>query len=137
MAELDVTVTSVNRMVWHGKAKAVVLKTVLGDMGILVGHEPVLAVLADGPLRIDTLPEEGGESEGLWFAVHGGFFSLDSNVMHILVEYTEMASEIDLERAKAAKERAEAAGADDEDEVEALRRAETRIDVAMAASGKR
>lgn len=137
MAELDVTVTSVSRKVWEGKAKSVVLKTVLGDMGVLPDHEPVLAVLADGPLRIDTVAEEGGESESRWFAVHGGFFSLDSNVMHILVEYTEMASEIDLERAKAARERAQAAGSDDEEEVEALRRAETRIDVAMAASGKR
>ncbi|MDZ7578643.1 MAG: hypothetical protein U0904_10800, partial [Candidatus Nanopelagicales bacterium] len=67
----------------------------------------------------------------LLFAVHGGFFSLDSDKISILAETAESADEIDVERAKAAKQRAIAAGADDPDEIAAMHRAETRIDIAM------
>jgi F-type H+-transporting ATPase subunit epsilon len=127
MAELSVAIVSVDRSVWEGTAKLVVLKTVEGDIGLMPGHEPVLATLSDGPVRVDPL-----EGDSLMFAVHGGFFSMDTNQIKILAEVAETAEEIDVERAKAAKQRAIDAGADDPVEVQALRRAETRIDVAMA-----
>jgi F-type H+-transporting ATPase subunit epsilon len=126
MPELNVAIVSVERSVWSGQAKLVVLATVEGDLGVMPGHEPVLATLADGPIRVDPV-----DGDPIMFAVHGGFFSLDSNNIQILAEIAEKSDEIDLERAKAAKERATAAG-DDPDDVRALRRAETRIDVAMA-----
>lgn len=126
MAELKVAVVAVDRPVWRGTAKSVVLRTIEGDIGILPGHEPVLAIMADGPVRVDPV-----EGDPMFFAVHGGFFSLDSNAISILAETAESADEIDVERAKAAKARAVAAGADDPDEIAAIRRAETRIDVAV------
>lgn len=128
MAELNLSIVAVDRKVWNGAAKAVVVKTVEGEMGILPGHEPVLAILADGPVRVD--PVDGGGP--LLFAVHGGFVSFDSDQLNVLAESAEAAGEIDVERAKAAKQRAETAGADDADEIAAVKRAETRIDVAMA-----
>lgn len=130
MPELNVEIVAVDRLVWEGPAKSVVVKTIEGTMGILPGHEPVLALLADSAVRVES-PEGGADL----FAVHGGFFSLDSNVIKILAETAERASEIDVERAKAAKARAEEAGADDADEIAALHRAETRIDVALKAQG--
>lgn len=126
MGELNVEIVSVGRLVWQGTAKSVVLKTVEGTMGILPGHEPVLALLADSAVRVE-LPDDGEQL----YAVHGGFFSLDSDTIKILAETAELAEEIDVQRAKAAKARAEAAGADDPDEIAALKRAETRIDVAL------
>lgn len=130
MAELNVDLVAVDRKIWGGAATSVVLKTVEGDIGILPGHEPVLAIMADGPVRVDPV-----DGEPLLFAVHGGFFSLDSNNVSILAETAEEASEIDVERAKAAKARAEAAGADEPDELAAIKRAEIRIDVAMRHQG--
>ncbi len=127
---LNVEVVAVDRLVWEGAAKSVVVKTIEGTMGILPGHEPVLALLADSAVRVEM---ESGDAE--LFAVHGGFFSLDSNTIKVLAETAERAEEIDVERAKAAKARAEEAGADDADEVAALKRAETRIDVALRAQG--
>ena len=127
---LNVEVVAVDRLVWEGPAKSVVVKTIEGTMGILPGHEPVLALLADSAVRVET-----GEGDGELFAVHGGFFSLDSNTIKILAETAERAEEIDVDRAKAAKARAEAAGADDADELAALKRAETRIDVALRGQG--
>ena len=43
MAELKVSVVSADREVWSGTATQVVAKTVIGEIGILAGHEPVLA----------------------------------------------------------------------------------------------
>ena len=55
MAELDVSLVAVDRPVWKGTASPDHRPTrVEGDIGILPGHEPYLALLADGELRIDT-----------------------------------------------------------------------------------
>ncbi len=127
---LNVEVVAVDRLVWQGRSKSLVVKTLEGTMGILPGHQPVLALLADSAVRVEPVE---GETE--IFAVHGGFFSVDSNTVKVLGETAERASEIDVDRAKAAKKRAEDAGADDPDEVAALKRAETRIGVALQAQG--
>jgi F-type H+-transporting ATPase subunit epsilon len=125
VSELQVSLVAVDRLVWEGAAKIVVAKTPLGEMGILPGHEPVLATLVDGEVRIETT-----EGEKLRAAVAGGFFSVDTNEVRILAEAAELAGEIDVERAKAAIERARAAGADDPDEIAAIQRAENRLRVA-------
>lgn len=119
---LKVDLVAVERPVWEGEAKGIVARTVEGDIGILPGHEPFLALLADGLLRIDAV-----EGPPLFVAVHEGFLSVDSDVVKILAETAELGSEIDVERAKAAKQRAIDAGADDPDEIAAIRRAETRL----------
>jgi F-type H+-transporting ATPase subunit epsilon len=129
MAELKVALVSAERAVWEGVAKMVVAKTPEGEIGILPGHEPVLALLVESPLRIEK--EDGSK---VLIAVHGGFFSMDSNSVTIIAENAELAQEIDIERAKQALERAKAAGADDPDEIAAMRRAETRLAVAEMSS---
>lgn len=126
MATLKVSLVAVDRAVWHGEADRVIARSVAGDIGILPGHEPYLALLADGLLRIDEVG-----AEPLYVAVHEGFFSVFDNEVKILAEIAEMASEIDVARAERAKQRAIDAGADDPDEIAAIRRAETRIDAAM------
>ena len=55
MAELKVALVSAERAIWQGTAKSVVAKTPEGDVGILPGHSPVLALLLDAPLRIETV----------------------------------------------------------------------------------
>jgi F-type H+-transporting ATPase subunit epsilon len=64
---LNVAVVSAERALWSGQAKSIVAKTPEGDIGILPGHEPVLALLVDSPLRIE---ETNGQK--LVVAVHGG-----------------------------------------------------------------
>ena len=61
MAELDVEVVSQDHAVWSGSATAIRGRTVEGDMGILPGHTPVLALLASGELLIE--PVEGDPAE--------------------------------------------------------------------------
>ena len=128
---LEVAVVSAERLLWQGQAKSIVAKTPEGEIGILPGHEPVLSLLVESPLRIEVI-----DGHKMLVAVHGGFFSVDSNKVNVIAEIAELAEDIDLERAQAALARAQQVAADDRD-ASALRRAETRITDAGAAQGLR
>lgn len=131
MAELNVSLVAMDRPLWRGRAKIVVATTVEGEIGIMAGHEPVLALLVDGEVRIDT-PE--GERVGA--LVHGGFLSVASDNVSILAETAELASEIDVERAKRALDRILADGVVSKGEKDAELRARSRLKAAMAAEGR-
>jgi F-type H+-transporting ATPase subunit epsilon len=53
---LQVSLVSADAEVWSGDASLVVAKTVEGEIGFMAGHEPVLAILAEGQVRI-TRPD--------------------------------------------------------------------------------
>jgi len=122
---LEVAVVSAERSIWSGSATSVVAKTPEGDVGILRGHEPMLALLVEAPLRIEL--EDGSK---ILVAVHGGFFSVDSDKVNVIAESAELAQDIDIVRAKAALQRAQA-NIDSQD-LSAVRRAEARIQVSSA-----
>ncbi len=122
---LEVAVVSAEHSIWSGSAKSVVAKTPEGDVGILRGHEPMLALLVEAPLRIEL--EDGSK---ILVAVHGGFFSVDSDKVNVIAESAELAQDIDIERAKAALVRGQANI--DSPDLSAVRRAEARIQVASA-----
>lgn len=53
---LSVSIVSATQEVWSGDASQIIAKTVEGEIGILTGHEPVLALLAEGQVRVtDTV----------------------------------------------------------------------------------
>jgi len=52
MAELKVSVVSADQEVWSGKAKQIIARTTEGEIGILPGHEPLLAILGKGEVRV-------------------------------------------------------------------------------------
>jgi len=52
MAELSVSVVSADQEVWSGKAKQIIARTTEGEIGILPGHEPLLAILGKGEVRV-------------------------------------------------------------------------------------
>jgi F-type H+-transporting ATPase subunit epsilon len=49
---LTVSLVSAEAEIWSGEATLVVAKTVEGEIGFMTGHEPVLAILAEGQVRI-------------------------------------------------------------------------------------
>ncbi len=96
----------------------------------LPGHISLLGVLAEG----FTVRITGGEAgDGIEAAAHGGFLSVSNDVVTILTEIAELSTEIDVERARAALERATAGGGDDEAANEA---AATRARARLAAAGQ-
>ena len=102
MAEpMQVEVVSADRVVWSGKSHNIIAKTTDGDIGILSGHSPVLAVLE--PSAVVIFAEDGGREV---VAVDGGFISVSQGRVSVLSEYARMASEVSVSQAE--KELAEA-----------------------------
>lgn len=130
MAEpLHVELVAPDRTVWSGEATTVIARTSEGDIGILPGHAPVLGLLVDGVVEVRT-----PESEIYVAAVQGGFLSVANDRVSILAEYAEMSHEIDLEEARQQLERARAAGENDQEALEHVRRAEARVRAVEMAS---
>src|SRR3954451_22789032 len=72
-----------------------------GELGILPHHAPLVSLLGVGELRI----RKGGQEE--LFAVAGGFLQVRPDKVVVMAETADLASEIDLERAQAARREAE------------------------------
>ncbi|HLF40695.1 MAG TPA: ATP synthase F1 subunit epsilon [Acidimicrobiia bacterium] len=125
---MQVELVSPERVLYTGEAKMVLARTTDGEIGFLPGHAPFIAALAPGRVRIVT--EGGGEEVA---AVHSGFVEVRDNRVIILSDVAELASQIDVERARRAKERAEERlrSEDDAEAQGALARAVTRIDIAQ------
>ena len=122
MATLQVELVAVERRIWSGEARMVIARTTEGELGVLPGHAPLLGQLAEG--GIVTIRTDSGDD--LVVAAHGGFLSVTDRGVSILAETAEISTEIDVERARDALQRAQGAG-DDPDAVAAARRAQSRL----------
>ena len=125
---LELRVVSADRVVWSGQAENVIAKTVEGDIGVLAGHEPVLALLAPGGVEVI---QPDGKREII--AVDGGFISVAQGRVSIISEYARMAEEITVDRAERALAEARQrldAGEDDDETRTAYRRAEAQLSAA-------
>jgi F-type H+-transporting ATPase subunit epsilon len=128
---LHVEVVSPERILWTGEAEMVIARTLGGgDIAFLTGHAPFVGALGIG--KVTVRPEQGDDE---LVAVHGGFVEVSQDRVTILSDVAEVASQIDVERARRAQERAEAALRQEHDvEAEAaLRRAQVRLAVAGVA----
>jgi F-type H+-transporting ATPase subunit epsilon len=76
---LKVSLVSAESEVWSGDASLVVAKTVLGEIGFMPGHEPVLAVLAQGEVRITQL-----DGTKIVANAQDGFLSMDGDEVSIV-----------------------------------------------------
>jgi F-type H+-transporting ATPase subunit epsilon len=120
---MDVQIVGVEKKLWSGQASFVSARTVEGDIGLLPGHEPVIAQLGEaGVVRID--PTEG---ESFHAAVFGGFLSVTAESVTILAEQAELASEVDVAEAREELKRAEGGEADDAESKSAADRARARL----------
>jgi F-type H+-transporting ATPase subunit epsilon len=128
---LQVELVAADRLVWSGEAKMVIARTTEGDVGILPNHAPMLSLMVDGVVDVQT-----AEGETWVAAVDAGFLSVANNRISILSEHAEMSHEIDLEKARADLERAKSAGEyeSEAEAEEAVRRAEARIRAVEKAS---
>jgi len=119
---LQVELVAADRVVWSGEASNVIARTVEGDIGILVNHAPMLSLMVDGVVEIETT-----ENETWVAAVEDGFLSVADNRVSVLSEQAEMSHDIDLEKAKRDLEQARETGSLDLPAEQAARRAEARI----------
>jgi F-type H+-transporting ATPase subunit epsilon len=85
MAELEVEIVAADHFVWSGAASRVNARTSDGEIGVLPGHSPVLAVLAAGELSI--VPVEGSR---FTLQADGGFFSVDKDRVVIVADNAKL-----------------------------------------------
>jgi F-type H+-transporting ATPase subunit epsilon len=85
MAVLNVSVVAADHEVWAGEASMVVAKTVEGEIGILPGHEPILAILASGEVRVTV-----NGSESIRAQADDGFLSVENNTVTIVARQAEL-----------------------------------------------
>jgi F-type H+-transporting ATPase subunit epsilon len=107
-------VVTPDRLLVDAPAAALVLRTTEGDMTVLDGHTSLVAALVPGIVRVDPV-----EGEPVRLAVHGGFLQVDTSPadggdgpaglatrVTLLAGIAELADEIDVERARRAREAA-------------------------------
>jgi len=126
---LQVELVAADRLVWSGQAKMVIARTTEGDVGILPHHAPMLSVIIEGVVDVQT-----AEGETWVAAVAGGLASVADDRVARLAERAARSRESALGKARHGLERAKAAGEYDDDAAEAVRRAEARIRAVERAS---
>jgi F-type H+-transporting ATPase subunit epsilon len=85
VASLQVTVVSAVEEVWSGDAEMIVAKTTEGEIGILPGHQPMLAILAAGEVRITT-----STGEKITAKADDGFLSVDNDRVNVVAGLAEV-----------------------------------------------
>lgn len=102
MKTFQLEVVTPERKVYSDEAAMVIVKGVDGELGILPDHVPFVT-----PLQIAPVTIKKSEGEEHVIAVNGGFIEVHKNKVSILAESAELPEEIDVDRAEAARERAE------------------------------
>lgn len=78
--DLAVEVVAPDHVMWRGMASAVSVPAAEGEMGLLPGHESVLALLRAGTVRVRTAANDLKS-----FAVSDGFVSFDEDSVTVVV----------------------------------------------------
>jgi F-type H+-transporting ATPase subunit epsilon len=140
MATMNVEILTPEAALWTGTATALMARSSEGEFTVLPEHTATVGDVVSYVVRVHTTDE--GE---IAFAVHSGFFQVgkgpepDTTLATVLASVAERTTEIDVPRAQAAKEAAEARlaaatkGEDENDELlayAALQRAELRLSAA-------
>jgi F-type H+-transporting ATPase subunit epsilon len=82
---LKVSVVAADHEVWSGEATMVVARTVEGQIGILAGHEPLLAMLAVGEVRVTLV---GGSV--VTAQADDGFLSVENDTVTVVARQAEL-----------------------------------------------
>ena len=103
MREFKLEIATPDGLVFDGMAESVLVRTASGDVEIMASHEDYFASLGTGRAKLRT----GGVTREA--SASGGFISVLGGEVKLALTTFEFADEIDLERAKGAKARAEEA----------------------------
>ncbi len=131
MSTLLLEIVTPEHVVFSKEVDSLTVRGIEGELGVLPGHIPLVT-----PLRVAPVVARKG-NETTTIAVHGGFAEIQGDKVIVLAESAELPEEIDIERAIAARERAERrlAARSNQDRIDhrraelALQRAVTRITV--------
>ncbi len=127
--QIRLEVVTPEREVFHAMVESFVVPAEIGPTAILYNHAPLVTVLKQGVLRYQ---KDGVEGK---IALGNGFLEVRENEAELLVSWAQLAEDIDVARAIAARDRARkrlrehAAGLDEARAQAALERALARLQV--------
>lgn len=113
-----------NHTVYDGDALSVSMMTTEGSIGILAHHSNLIMAIVPGELTYEPADEKGSAGKKEVVIVSDGLLKVENGETMILVDTAERPEEIDEERALRAEEEAR----------EALRRANSNRDIALASA---
>jgi F-type H+-transporting ATPase subunit epsilon len=137
MAEFTLTILTPNKTYFKDKVDAVVFRAMEGDMAVLADHIPMITGIKIGILKIRQ------KEKVIKIALGGGYADIGEEETTIIANSAESPEEIDVGRAKAAKEKAERRLRAAREEVEiiraksSLKRALTRLELAKEMNKRR
>ncbi len=110
MAEAEklfkINIVTPNGLIYSHRGSSVSMRAIDGDRQILYNHLPILTPLTVGEVRVQRGADVDHKVDHI--AVSGGIIEFANNVATIIADNAERARNIDLSRAEAAKQRAEA-----------------------------
>lgn len=101
MATFNLQIVTPEREIYNAPVESVTAPGLMGSFGVMANHAPLVAALEPGLVKI-----RDADLRELRMFVGGGFFQISNNQAMLLADSAEFASEINLERAQAAEERA-------------------------------
>lgn len=103
MKAFHLEIVTPDGLAFSGEVESLLVRTCDGDVEILAGHAELLASVSTGRVRLLA------DGKSRFASVSGGFVSVQNGLVRLVAITFEFAEDIDASRAKAAKERAEAA----------------------------
>ncbi|EIK97484.1 F0F1 ATP synthase subunit epsilon [Pseudomonas sp. M47T1] len=97
-------IVSAEGEIFSGLVEMVIAHGELGDLGVALGHAPLLTNLKPGPIR---LIKQGGDEEV--FYISGGFLEVQPNMVKVLADTVQRAADLDEASAQQAVKAAEKA----------------------------
>ncbi|MFD1471495.1 F0F1 ATP synthase subunit epsilon [Companilactobacillus mishanensis] len=123
---MTVNIVTPDGVVYNHHASLIVASAINGDIGIMSNHEPIIAPLKIAEVRVRR-PDRPDHEDAI--AVNGGFLEFSNDLVSIVANSAERARDIDLRRAKYAKQQAEETikSATDKHNVDDLDRAQVSL----------
>ncbi len=123
---IQVEIVSDKEKIFSGVAEMVYAPAVLGEVGVAPGHTPLISPLKAGEVRLDV----GNQKEEFFF-ISGGILEVQPHVVTVLSDTAIRADDLNESAAIEAKQRAEAALADQNSEFDI---AKAKAEIAVAAA---
>jgi F-type H+-transporting ATPase subunit epsilon len=98
-------IVSAEGEIFSGQVEMVIAHGALGDLGIALGHAPLITSLKPGPIRL--IKQDGAEEEV--FYISGGFLEVQPNMVKVLADTVQRAADLDEAASKLAVEEAQKA----------------------------
>lgn len=101
MSQFLLEIITPERNFFSGEVDRVIARSISGDIAILANHIPIVT-----PLEVSILKIKSGNEE-MRAAISSGYMEVSNDKTTLIVDAAEWPDEIDLQRAEAARKRAE------------------------------